>query len=268
MDYNKIVLFSDLDGTLFDSSTAVPEINRQAIQHFTEQGGIFCVSTGRTQHNAAPYLEKVAVNGPCILYNGAAAYSFASRRFLFARTVLEEALEEYIRQILQDYPAVNVQVYTPEEICFVSPQELADAEFVRLHQPCIFSSLERAPRPWLKLLLQGTPDQLRAVQQMAPASVRESCDMVFSSPIYLELLPKGANKGSALHQLRSLPQLEGRTFVAIGDYNNDLELLQNADIAAAPQNALPAVQALADHLVCSNDEGAVADLINRVIPSL
>lgn len=210
----------------------------------------------------------MAVNGPCILYNGAAAYSFASRRFLFARTVPEEALEEYIRQILQDYPAVNIQVYTPEEICFVSPQELADAEFVRLHQPCVFSSLERAPRPWLKLLLQGTPDQLRAVQQMAPASVRENCDMVFSSPIYLELLPKGANKGSALHQLRSLPQLEGRTFVAIGDYNNDLELLQNADIAAAPQNALPAVQALADHLVCSNDEGAVADLINRVIPSL
>lgn len=29
MDYNKIVLFSDLDGTLFDSSTAVPEINRR-----------------------------------------------------------------------------------------------------------------------------------------------------------------------------------------------------------------------------------------------
>ena len=48
MDYNKIVLFSDLDGTLFDSSTAVPEINRQAIQHFTQQGGIFCVSTGST----------------------------------------------------------------------------------------------------------------------------------------------------------------------------------------------------------------------------
>ena len=190
MDYNKIVLFSDLDGTLFDSSTAVPEINRQAIQHFTQQGGIFCVSTGRTQHNAAPYLEKVAVNGPCILYNGAAAYSFASRRFLFARTAPEEALEEYIRQILQDYPAVNIQVYTPEEICFVSPQELADAEFVRLHQPCVFSSLERAPRPWLKLLLQGTPDQLRTVQQMAPASVRENGDMVFSSPIYLELLPK------------------------------------------------------------------------------
>ncbi len=268
MDYNKIALFSDLDGTLFDSSTAVPENNRQAVRRFVQGGGIFCVSTGRTQHNAAPYLQNVDVNGPCILYNGAAAYSFASGRFLFARTVPEEAVEEFLGRVLEEYPTVNVQVYSPNEICFVSPRELADAEFVRLHQPCIFSTLKDAPRPWLKLLLEGTPDQLRAIQQMAPASVQEACDMVFSSPVYLELLPQGANKGSALQRLRALPQLAGRTFVAIGDYNNDTELLQSADISAAPQNALPVVRELADHLVCSNDEGAVADLIDRVLPAL
>ena len=56
--------------------------------------------------------------------------------------------------------------------------------------------------------------------------------------------------------------------MAIGDYYNDMELLRTADISAAPANALPEVRETADHIVCSNNEGAVADLIERILPRL
>lgn len=68
--------------------------------------------------------------------------------------------------------------------------------------------------------------------------------------------------------MSSLPILEGRQIVAIGDYSNDRELLQNADVAIAPQNALPEVKALANYIVASNNEDAVADLIERILPEL
>lgn len=68
--------------------------------------------------------------------------------------------------------------------------------------------------------------------------------------------------------MSSLPILEGRQIVAIGDYSNDREPLQNADVAIAPQNALPEVKALANYIVASNNEDAVADLIERILPEL
>ena len=60
----------------------------------------------------------------------------------------------------------------------------------------------------------------------------------------------------------------GRTFIAIGDYSNDLELLQEADVAVAVANALPEVKTIADFITRSNDEHALADLIENIIPKL
>lgn len=62
--------------------------------------------------------------------------------------------------------------------------------------------------------------------------------------------------------------MQGKTIFAIGDYTNDLELLQEADIAIAVANALPEVKAAADYVICSNDEDAIAYLIDVLIPEM
>jgi hydroxymethylpyrimidine pyrophosphatase-like HAD family hydrolase len=60
----------------------------------------------------------------------------------------------------------------------------------------------------------------------------------------------------------------GKTVVAVGDYTNDLELLKEADIAVAVDNALPEVKAVADHVICSNNDDALAFLIEQLLPKL
>ena len=82
MDYSKVVLFSDLDGTLFNDETEVPENNREAIRGFCQAGGIFCISSGRIQSNIKRYIGDIPVNGPCILYNGSAVYDWEKGEFL------------------------------------------------------------------------------------------------------------------------------------------------------------------------------------------
>ena len=86
--------------------------------------------------------------------------------------------------------------------------------------------------------------------------------------LLLELLPLGVSKGSTLRALAARPEFEGRLLAAIGDYNNDVELLCAADVSAAPSSALPAVRAAADYVVCSNNDGAVADFIENIFPRL
>ena len=268
MDYSKIALFSDLDGTLFDDSTQVQKRNLEARRRFTEAGGLFCVSTGRTPDNAAQYLQETPINGPSIFYNGAAAYSIAEKRYVLTHSLDSAALSPLLKKLLAEQPAINIQVYNTEAICFVSPRELADEWFVSQHQPCVFRSLEEVRDPWLKILLEGTPEQLRGIEELVNEAARGVASVVYSSPQYLELLPLGVSKGSTLRELTARPEFQGRILAAIGDYNNDVELLRAADVSAAPSSALPVVREAAGYVVCSNNDGAVADFIEKIFPAL
>ena len=60
--------------------------------------------------------------------------------------------------------------------------------------------------------------------------------------------------------------MEDCTFVAAGDYNNDIEMLKEADLGAAPLNAQPEVKAAADLVLQHTcDNGAIAELIEVIL---
>ena len=51
MRYQDVAIFSDLDGTLFDCHGKISQKNSDAIHRFTDEGGLFAVSTGRIPEN-------------------------------------------------------------------------------------------------------------------------------------------------------------------------------------------------------------------------
>ena len=88
-----------------------------------------------------------------------------------------------------------------------------------------------------------------------------------SWPVGLEMQRKGSRKGACLHLLRAmLPDVH--TVIAAGDYENDISMLREADIGCAVGNALPSVKAAADRVIPSCGGGAIAFIINSLIPGL
>lgn len=265
-DYSKYVILSDMDGTLLDSSTRVSDRNKEAVRRFTDGGGRFAISTGRTQNNVRELVEGVSINTPSILYNGSALYDLEQERFWEKRLLDKDKLYALVERCLKDCPQINVQIYNETDINFVSPEHSADRAFVMDHMPCRFVDLEAVKgENWLKILLFGDNLKLRGLkEEMDAMGLRQHADYVFSSPVYLEILPLGVNKGSMLLELKEHLKSENRVFYAIGDYHNDRELLLNADVAAAPENALEEIKKLASLITPSNDEDAIAWLIEHL----
>lgn len=51
---------------------------------------------------------------------------------------------------------------------------------------------------------------------------------------------------------------------AVGDFENDYDMLLAADLAACPSNAIESISEISDIRLCSSDEGAIADLIELI----
>jgi hydroxymethylpyrimidine pyrophosphatase-like HAD family hydrolase len=55
---------------------------------------------------------------------------------------------------------------------------------------------------------------------------------------------------------------------AVGDDVNDLPMVRNAGLGVAMGNAVAAVQAAADHVVATHDDGGIADVADLLLAGL
>ena len=89
--FDGVLLASDYDGTLYDSRGIITEEVRRAIRYFTDNGGCFTVSTGRSKQGFHAYSPDY-INAPVRLANGAMAYDYANDETVFSDGVTEKDL--------------------------------------------------------------------------------------------------------------------------------------------------------------------------------
>ena len=101
---------------------------------------------------------------------------------------------------------------------------------------------EESRPPFLKALFEGQPEELQALRQyMVAQSWYTDYEAFFSSDTLLELIARGANKGTMVVKLAQLCGVSLEHTYCIGDNANDLPMLAAAKVAFAPSNAIPAV---------------------------
>ena len=275
MDYSNTVLFSDLDGTLFNSDGEISAEDLAAIGEYEAAGGRFAVSTGRQPDNAMWYLRRDFTNAPSVVLNGSAVYDYAAGEYLYKVTIPRAGLDGTLEAILREIPEADVQIYTMAEIVYITPEETANRPFMSLHRPCSFSTLEaQAGEDIFKCMLfapHERDDDLLAL--LAPGRDRDFRVVPGTTDVggvitYYELLPAEASKGAAIDFLRTYPPLRGRTFIAAGDYWNDYEMLLAADVAVAPENADEGIKKICRYVTASNNDHAIAHIIRDIIPAL
>ena len=135
---------------------------------------------------------------------------------------------------------------------------------------CFLQPLEAwdpTAEPWYKLVLRGEAEDLRAIRPVIEATFGDAFEYNTSSPRFLELQKRGCTKASALRRLADICAAEDgapiRT-IAVGDQENDISMLQEADVAACPANATDEVKALSQYRLCHCAEGCIADLVERL----
>ena len=81
----------------------------------------------------------------------------------------------------------------------------------------------------------------------------------------IDVMSKNVSKGKALSDLTSKLGIEPEEVAAVGDGNNDLEMIKFAGRSAAVANAETEIKENADYITASNDEHGVAEFIEKFI---
>ena len=265
MDFSNVILMTDLDGTLLTDDKRILPQDMAAIDRFRKGGGIFTIATGRGYSMARSIAEKLRLDVPAVLFNGAAVFDFKQDKFLW-RCEIGDRAEDIITRIAECFPDVGVEVLQ-EHTVFVpylneTEQWHLDLEQV---QPDIRPLSEIPKGGWLKILFAYPPEKMpELVKFVIDCPELQGTQWVRSAPMFFECLPVGVDKSAGFKELIRLVGAEDRFTVAAGDFMNDLAMIRQADLGAAVASAQLEVKAGADIVLCDNNSGAIAQLIDYI----
>lgn len=274
--FDGVLIASDFDNTLVYTEGALrsggemPAISREnceAIRYFMEQGGTFSVATGR----ALPSFEKVCrdipMNGPTVLFNGAAIYDFSRQRYLHT-AFLPANVREHVKALLNEMPNLAFEIYHDDNsIHAVNPNELTAKHLHLTHSPTqTLKSIEEAPLPISKLLFEEyEPVQRQIIDFFRRQSWGGDYEVVSSGNFLLEVTAQGANKGGMVRKLAELLHIEQRRVYCVGDHANDVPMLEFAHVPFAPKNAIEVVhQVPGIRILPDCRENAIAEMIAQI----
>ena len=261
-----LLLCSDIDGTALRLSQGIPPQNIEAVRRFTALGGHFTFATGRVPEMAQKAVPFFAVNAPLILSNGAMICEPGSLRVLEEHKITE-GVHEAARELIRRFDGRAAVIIADGDFYCPVSQSPESARISKTHPmvrvaPC---PVEESPESCHKfLILAEKPEHTAAIR----AEVEDFSDrfgVVVSGERLVELIPKGIDKGQGMLSVARMLGIRPENTVAIGDNENDRELLQAAGFSAAPGDAGPAVRSRVDLVLCPCMDGALAMLIDELI---
>lgn len=251
----KCAVFLDVDGTLLSDSFIIPQRNLEAIAAARAKGHLVFINTGRSLGNIPPVLMEqlnfdgiIAGSGAMIIMNGEVKLDCSMSADLVKR-VLEYVLEH------EEYWAL-----------FEGKKDVyAVSNGIRKRQDYQIP-LEK-PEDYLKMC-SGDQIQVIAMGKIVPEEFREFFRdelTVFQFDTYADLVVKGLNKAVGIQKVLELTGVKKENTIAIGDSNNDYDMLEFAGIGVAMANSQQRILDMADYVTDTNHNCGVAKAIEKFL---
>ncbi|MGT2682890.1 Cof-type HAD-IIB family hydrolase [Streptococcus porci] len=257
----------DMDGTLLNHDKKIPADNILAIRKAAEAGIKVVICTGRMQPGVIPYFEQLDFAGHdeyAILNNGCSVHH-TSDWSLQSYSELSHEDVAFLAKASADYPGVYLTFadqkgYTvledkvPDIVAYDAGLVFTEAKPVTLET--VFDH-----EPIFQAMYLGEKEELDLFQAEQGAKLSEIFSTVRSQTYIFEAMPAGVTKASALAKLAEELGFFPDEVMAIGDADNDLEMLAFAGVSVAMGNASDKVKAMAKFETASCDQAGVARAI-------
>lgn len=258
MKFDNCLIASDYDGTLYNNEGVITPQVIEKIKYYIANGGKFTVCTGRVHEGFHAY-DPSYINAPVLLANGSTAYDYVNDKVMFT-TPLGEEVFDALRSVAKEFPDSSIEMYPFDEAFVINNSETSHHHFtVQDIKYSAISDPSEAKKPWQKAMIYSEKDSVR-IQNYLNANYPH-VHFLSTTGSYIEILAHSVDKGSGLLKLADSLNVPYDRVFAVGDGFNDVEMLVAAEIGFVPCNGCKEALSVADRIVRSNNDGAVAHVI-------
>ncbi len=259
--FEKVLILTDMDGTLLNKEVKIAPVDGEAIDYFIENGGLFAVATGRAKRSVQNFLPALHTSAPSIVHNGSQIVDLRNDELI--RVVnLGEVGRAFVEQLINEYPQIGIEVCLPDRQYVAHTNDQVERHLRRVG--LVYEAMDHREIgfPWLKLNLLADPQEFPPVLELIRTQYADHLFGQMSVPHLCDVGAVGASKGDSAIWLRDWLGVRPEDFYTVGDGANDLELLlASGENSYAPQNAVELILQNASHILPDNSSGAIAALI-------
>ncbi len=260
-----LLLAADLDGTLL-VKTQVSEVNRQAVQEVIDHGIQFVPVSARAPFGIVHALRGIEGYRYLIALNGAYVIDRLSGEVLYDRP-MPEGVVRALLALIREHHLYAGYYYRNE---FYAEQDGEAAQLESSYQGKLQTFV-----PDLMALAPGGAHKIIAIEMHNPhllahfyeEGIRRipELNFTYSSDLSVEIVHKQISKGAALEFLAGHLGIPRQAILAIGDSENDLDMIRFAGVGVAVEDALESVRAAADLVVGRCTDDGVAQAIRELV---
>jgi Cof subfamily protein (haloacid dehalogenase superfamily) len=257
----------DLDGTLLNDEHQMGARSKAALQKAAEKDIKIILATGKTRDSAEALINELNLQTPGVFVQGLLIYdadgNIKQEQSLDAKT---------LRRAIQYAESAGFEIiaYSRNRLLVKSLSSTVDwiSDFGEPAPQAVGSLLNKLYDTKINkiMIVGGNKKKLTALRWQLDQQIGTNASFTFISLVdALEVLPKGASKGNALRTLLREMNIDPLNVLAIGDGENDIEMLKIAGLGVAVENADDKLKDVAQDVVGSNNDDGVADALEKYV---
>lgn len=257
------LIATDMDGTLLDKNGKLPKDFLDILDKLSERGVKFVVASGRPYTNLKKVFKSKARELHYICDNGA---------FVVENTTISSV------DIIDKDIVKNIIKYA-EKISNI--QLLLCGKKGMYHTQCDKNFMEEINKYYVdkfnvedlltveddifKISVCDLDNSLNNSYTVLNPEFGEKLNVVVSGEVWLDIMNKDVNKGSALEKIQKDLDISYEETMVFGDFYNDIEMLQKAHYSFVMENANEDMKQYGNFIAKSNYENGVVDAIENYV---
>lgn len=282
----------DLDGTLLNSQGLISEKNKEAIKKAQNKGVEVILASGRSKDSVKNFSLEINSNKYLIAGNGALAYDIQKDKDIYDKSIKKNDILKILKiceensifyslhtkhTILTKSLNYSPLVYHSENLLKSDEKKTSINVIPNLYEYVKSNNRET----YFKVTIQDSDKSIfnNIIRKLKQVKNVDVIDVEHSTKkniklnnqetsiqyYYTEITRKNINKWSAIRAVSKKMRINKKQIVAIGDNNNDKEMIQKAGYGIVMANSALAVQNIGDIVVADHNSDGVAEAINKIL---
>lgn len=269
----KMIAF-DMDGTLLTTDQRISEDTQEAIREAYAQHKLIALSTGRSASELEEYIRQLPEITYAVMGSGALVFDLTTGQPVSRHTFTREQVDAVLNAASQEDVLLEVMsrgdmiidrgdvekfqyYHVGEEFC----KRVRTGEAGVLMDLRGLLGMETISYEKINLFHRTSEGRERTIKRLAPLGLELASTVI----TMLEISPPGVTKAYGLQELCSYLNMDIADVIAVGDSDNDRQVLGAAGLPVAMGNAAEEIKAICRAVVADNDHDGCAEAIRRYL---